>query len=102
VKFCGDLQTQKGATTNLYAQDRKGSFAGIFKPRDERRCRRNALKEVKFCGGLRTHREATPAGKQEAMNGTRDMARNPRIRGDAAASRQKQDKGDVTPNKKKE
>ena len=34
------------------------------------------------------------------MNGTGDMARNPRIKGDAAASRQKQDKGDVTPNKK--
>ena len=43
----------------------------------------------KFCGDLRTHGEATPAEKQEAMNGTGDMARNPRIKGDAAAPRQK-------------
>jgi hypothetical protein len=35
------------------------------------------------------------------MNGMGDMARNPRIKGDAAAPRQKQDKGDVTPNKKR-
>jgi hypothetical protein len=53
----------------------------------------------KFCGDLRTHGEATPAEKQEAMNGTGDMARNPR-KGDAAAPRQKQDKGDITPNKR--
>jgi hypothetical protein len=46
------------------------------------------LKEEKFCGGLRTHGEATPAEEQEAMNGTGDMARNPRIKGDAAAPRQ--------------
>src|SRR6202451_1767665 len=65
------------------------SFAGIFKPRDGRRCRRNALKEEKFCGGLRTHGEATPAEKQEAMNSTGDMARNPRIKGDAVTPKQK-------------
>ena len=47
------------------------------------------MKEEKFCGGLRTHGEATPAEKQEAMNGTGDMARNPRIKGDAVTPKQK-------------
>jgi hypothetical protein len=91
VKFCRDLQTEKvgqqptctprtesevlqgssnqrGATTNLYARIESGEvLRGSSNPR----------------GGK-------PAEKQEAMNGTGDMARNPRI------------KGDVTPNKKKE
>jgi hypothetical protein len=49
---------------------------------------------VKFCRDLQTQRgrqqpTCTPSTeKHEAMNGTEDMARNPRIKGDA-----------VTPNK---
>jgi hypothetical protein len=50
---------------------------------------------VKFCRDLHTQKgrqqpTCTPrTEKQEAMNGTGDMARNPRIKGDAVTPKQK-------------
>jgi hypothetical protein len=50
---------------------------------------------VKFCWDLQTQRgrqqpTCTPrTEKHEAMNGTGDMARNPRIKGDAVTPKQK-------------
>jgi hypothetical protein len=65
VKFCRDFQTQRGRQQPTCAPGRKRSFAGVFEPMG------------------RQQPTCTPrTEKQEAMNGTGDMARNPRIKGD--------------------
>src|SRR5271170_7164222 len=87
----GSSNPERG-NNQLVRLERKGSFAGISKPRREATTNLYTWKEKKFCGDLRTHSVATTnlyTEKHEAMNGTGDMARNPRIEGDAVTPKRK-------------